>query len=234
MPTTGAAPPAALSATYSMRFPLAEALASARAAKPPAAADAAASPFAAEQEKLRQTLAQLENAKTDINEQRKEAAREKIARIKARLAALRLAGGDPKKIAREVARLARELAAVARDYAGADGGAADSSGVFSQSPAGAAIAAAPAAAGTETGAQAAEPPAAQPAAAQDDGSFAREARRLLDELKNLMRGAKRRRAGKHGDADAAQANDALRSAEQAVSGLAAAFPSGAPSFAVSV
>jgi hypothetical protein len=161
MPTTGAAPPAALSATYSMRFPLAEALASARAAKPPAAADAAASPFAAEQEKLRQTLAQLENAKTDINEQRKEAAREKIARIKARLAALRLAGGDPKKIARE-------------------------------------------------------------------------ARRLLDELKNLMRGAKRRRAGKHGDADAAQANDALRSAEQAVSGLAAAFPSGAPSFAVSV
>ena len=71
----------------------------------------------------RQAGAQIGNAKQDVNESRKAAAAERVKQIKAQIQALKMMGGDPKSIARQVAQLARELSAAASEYASAGGGA---------------------------------------------------------------------------------------------------------------
>lgn len=71
---------------------------------------------------LQDTLRQMQQMRQDQDAARKEAARQKIARIKAQIQALKLsASGDPKANARQLARLARELQQAARDYSGAGG-----------------------------------------------------------------------------------------------------------------
>lgn len=76
-----------------------------------------------EQSQLEEALQNLEKAIKDPKEQRQAAAEEKIARIKAQLAALRmLANTNPEAAAKQAQRLAQELSAAARDYANAGGG----------------------------------------------------------------------------------------------------------------
>jgi len=71
---------------------------------------------------LQDTLRQMQQLRQDQDAARKEAARQKLARIKAQIQALKLsASGDPKANARQLARLARELQHAARDYSGAGG-----------------------------------------------------------------------------------------------------------------
>lgn len=71
---------------------------------------------------LQDTLRQMQQMRQDQDAARKEAARQKLARIKAQIQALKLsASGDPKANARQLARLARELQQAARDYSGAGG-----------------------------------------------------------------------------------------------------------------
>ncbi len=77
-----------------------------------------------EEQRLRQAQAWLESNRDHVNEARKEAARQKIARLKAELQALRmLAKSNPEAAARRAAALARELAAAVQEYASASGGA---------------------------------------------------------------------------------------------------------------
>lgn len=67
-----------------------------------------------------ETIANLERSKRDIDSDRKEAALQKIDRLKKELQLLRLrSAGDPKTAARMAARLSRELASAVRDYGGA-------------------------------------------------------------------------------------------------------------------
>lgn len=74
-------------------------------------------------DEARQAVAQIGNAKQDVNQSRKAAAAERVKQIKAQIQALRMMGGDPKSIARQVAQLAREMSAAASEYASAGGGA---------------------------------------------------------------------------------------------------------------
>jgi len=67
----------------------------------------------------RQVIAQLNNSKTNAVQSKKAAAAEKVKRIKAEIQMLKTMGGDPKLVARHIARLARELKAAAREYASA-------------------------------------------------------------------------------------------------------------------
>ncbi|SDD71420.1 hypothetical protein [Rhodospira trueperi] len=74
----------------------------------------------------KEAVARLETAEKEMREARKNAAREKVARLKAQLQALRmLAVSDPEAAAREAARLARELAAAVRAYVSAGGDASE-------------------------------------------------------------------------------------------------------------
>lgn len=70
--------------------------------------------------KARDALDAIKRAKVNLRGQRKAAAAQKVERLKKELQALRMfsAGGDPKAIARQVARIARELAGAVREYRG--------------------------------------------------------------------------------------------------------------------
>jgi len=77
-----------------------------------------------EQAQVRELIEQLRSSQKDANERRKEAARQKVERLKAEIAALRMmASSDPEAVARQAARLARELSAAAKEYAAAGGSA---------------------------------------------------------------------------------------------------------------
>lgn len=70
----------------------------------------------------RSVLDRMESVRENAGDQRKEAARQKIERIKAQLAMLRLlAAADPEAAARQASRLARELAAAVKDYTASGG-----------------------------------------------------------------------------------------------------------------
>ncbi|MBP5855873.1 hypothetical protein KAJ83_02555 [Marivibrio halodurans] len=70
----------------------------------------------------RSVLDRMEAVRENAGDQRKEAARQKIERIKAQLAMLRLlAAADPEAAARQASRLARELAAAVKDYTASGG-----------------------------------------------------------------------------------------------------------------
>lgn len=67
-------------------------------------------------------IKRLETSKTQRVKQRRDAAREKIKRLEAKIQALLLMGSlNPKTIARKIARLARELSSAASEYASAGG-----------------------------------------------------------------------------------------------------------------
>jgi hypothetical protein len=60
----------------------------------------------------------IERSKVDVVKQRKQLAKERLARLKEQLRLLTMMGGDSKAMARQAAALAREIAAAARSYAG--------------------------------------------------------------------------------------------------------------------
>jgi hypothetical protein len=68
-----------------------------------------------------QVIAQLRNSKVYGAQSKKAAAAEKLKRIKAEIQILKTMGGDPKIVAKQIARLAKELAVAAREYASANG-----------------------------------------------------------------------------------------------------------------
>lgn len=110
-------------------------------------------------------LDKLKSASNEESAERKEAARQKIERIKAQIAALRMmAAGDPKAAARQAARLARELATAGREYANAGGGA-DAAAASAGAAASGAAAGAAGSANAEKTAAAAEAQGAAPAEA---------------------------------------------------------------------
>ena len=67
----------------------------------------------------KQISAQLKNGKSSAAQSKKAEAAEKIKRIKAEIQMIKTMGGDPKLVARQIARLARELATAVHDYASA-------------------------------------------------------------------------------------------------------------------
>jgi hypothetical protein len=67
----------------------------------------------------KQVIAQLRTGKSNARQSRKTDAAEKIKRIQEQIKMLKLMGGDPKMIARQIAQLARELGSAAREYAAA-------------------------------------------------------------------------------------------------------------------
>ncbi|MEN6467691.1 MAG: hypothetical protein ABFD45_01900 [Smithella sp.] len=69
----------------------------------------------------KQVIAQLRNSKVYGAQSSKAAAAEKLKRIKAEIQMLKTMGGDPRIVAKQIARLAKELAAAAREYASACG-----------------------------------------------------------------------------------------------------------------
>jgi hypothetical protein len=66
-------------------------------------------------------IVQLRSGKSHAAQSRKAAAAQKIKRIKEEIQILLRMGGDPKVIARKIAKLSKELAAAAHDYASSDG-----------------------------------------------------------------------------------------------------------------
>jgi hypothetical protein len=73
-----------------------------------------------------QVIAQLRAGKSNARQSRKADAAEKIKRIMEQIKMLKLMGGDPKKILRQIAQLVRELGSAAREYAAASAGSASS------------------------------------------------------------------------------------------------------------
>lgn len=72
--------------------------------------------------RMDETISNLERSRRNVDDDRKEAARQKIDQLKKELQLLRLrTAGDPKTATRMAARLSRELASAIRDYAGAGG-----------------------------------------------------------------------------------------------------------------
>lgn len=70
----------------------------------------------------RDLLKKLSSGRTDMSEERKAAAAEKVRQIKEKLKALRmLAAVNPEAAARQAAQLSRELSAAVKEYAGAGG-----------------------------------------------------------------------------------------------------------------
>jgi hypothetical protein len=119
-----------------------------------------------------EAVARLETAEKEMREARKEAAREKVARLKAQLQALRmLAVSDPEAAAREAARLARELAAAVRAYVSAGG---DASEAANATGATTSTNAAASAGGDEPSASASELTTSDAAAPSDDDAAAAE------------------------------------------------------------
>ena len=77
------------------------------------------------QNTMQSVLSAMKSSKSDLSDQRKAAAMEKIARIKQSIQALKMSGiVDPKMVGRIAARLAKELAAAVKEYAAAGGSAA--------------------------------------------------------------------------------------------------------------
>jgi hypothetical protein len=70
----------------------------------------------------KQAVEQLGVMSKGMAKSHKADAAEKVKRIKAEIQAMRMAGGDPKVVARRIAQLARELASAAHEYASAAGG----------------------------------------------------------------------------------------------------------------
>jgi hypothetical protein len=68
-----------------------------------------------------QAIVQLRNGKSNMAQERKAAAAQKIQRIKEEIQILMRMGGDPKMIAKQIRKLAQDLAATAREYASAGG-----------------------------------------------------------------------------------------------------------------
>lgn len=155
------------------------------AATPSAAAPRdAAQTLREQQEKAAQSLKLLEAARQDIATQRKDNARRKIDQVRAQLAAVRMMGrGDPKAVARHVARLARELSSASRDYA------------------------------STGGTPQADPRqhALIPLVDAADSAFAEEARRLAGEVEDMARATRDRMGAKAGTSqDLREVFDALR------------------------
>ncbi len=188
-------------------------------------------------------LGQLRSSRTDNKEQRKQAARDKVARLKAQIQALRLmAGGDPKAVARQAARLARELSQAAREYAGASVGGSGNilnggseNGLFAAAPADANALRAEAAA-AEAEAKTTEnvtlsqdtinkqvaSMAEQTADAKADAEFVKDASKLLNDLKKIIEDAKRKIQLEKGvvtTPDLLRANNELSSAEKSLNGI---------------
>ena len=69
----------------------------------------------------KEVVAQLRNSKVYGAQSKKAAAAEKLKRIKAEMQMLKTMGGDPRIVAKQIARLAKELAAAAREYVSAGG-----------------------------------------------------------------------------------------------------------------
>lgn len=69
----------------------------------------------------KEVIAQLRNSKVYGAQLKKAAAAEKLKRIKAEIQMLKTMGGDPKIVAKQIARLAKELAAAVREYVSAGG-----------------------------------------------------------------------------------------------------------------
>ncbi|MEN6421101.1 MAG: hypothetical protein ABFD76_04075 [Smithella sp.] len=69
----------------------------------------------------KQVIAQLRNSKVYGAQSSKAAAAEKLKRIKAEIQMLKTMGGDPRIVAKQIARLAKELAVAAREYASVSG-----------------------------------------------------------------------------------------------------------------
>ena len=77
----------------------------------------------ARQSELKNVLQQIQKSKSDEDSQRKEAARQKVERLKAQIRALKLrAMINPQAVVRQAAQLARELANAVKDYSGSGGG----------------------------------------------------------------------------------------------------------------
>ncbi len=72
-------------------------------------------------EDAKQVLAQLSTIKQDMTQSRKASAAERIARIKVQIKMLKMMGGNPKAIARQIAQLAGELASAVREYSSGSG-----------------------------------------------------------------------------------------------------------------
>lgn len=70
----------------------------------------------------KQAVAQLRTGGSNAAQSKKAAAAEKVNRIKEQIKALKMMGGDPKAIARQIAQLARELASAAHEYTSAAAG----------------------------------------------------------------------------------------------------------------
>jgi hypothetical protein len=66
-----------------------------------------------------QAVDQLRAVKSKIMQSRKKEAAEKVKRLKEQIQMLKVMGGDPRMVARQIAQLSRELAAAAREYASA-------------------------------------------------------------------------------------------------------------------
>lgn len=78
----------------------------------------------------KRVLSQLQSSRSDINEQRKAAAQQKLDQLKARIQMLRMmAAVNPEAAAKMAKQLARELASAAKEYAAASGGASAAGGV---------------------------------------------------------------------------------------------------------
>jgi hypothetical protein len=113
----------------------------------------------------------LKQRRSDVSEDRKAIARQKIEQLKARLQALRaMASVDPQGTARLAAKLARELGAAVKAYAAAGGMVAGASPAVTVPTSGSAAAGAEAGIGTEAGAGDAAPAVAGEASAQDSAA----------------------------------------------------------------
>jgi archaellum component FlaC len=67
-------------------------------------------------EDTRQAVSQLSAIKQSMSQTKKANAAEKIARIKEQIKMLKMMGGDPRSIARQIAQLARELSSASKEY----------------------------------------------------------------------------------------------------------------------
>ena len=129
---------------------------------------------AAAEAKARDAKAAVETLKqrrSDVSEERKAIARQKIEQLKARLQALRaMASVDPQGTARLAAKLARELGAAVKAYAAAGGMVAGASPAVTVPTSGSAAAGAEAGIGTEAGAGDAAPAVTGEASTQDSAT----------------------------------------------------------------
>jgi len=77
-------------------------------------------------EDTKQAEAQLRAVGQTMSQSKKASAAEKVKRIKDQIKMLKMMGGDPKMIARQIAQLARELSSASKEYAEGAGGSAPS------------------------------------------------------------------------------------------------------------